>query len=149
MGRFQSAKNFIQPRKLIQQNTISYCFIFSSLEDFSKIQLKLDYLTFLGSNVMVELLLNYSKFGVLYTLLVNIHVPFNRKEMKYVRVLLPERICIRQPLVGLSSCFQCSERGRCMAVPRNKYKYIIYFFRAGEPEPVGAGCFWLLGAGAA
>ena len=21
--------------------------------------------------------------------------------------------------------------------------------RAGEPEPVGAGCFWLLGAGAA
>ena len=22
-------------------------------------------------------------------------------------------------------------------------------FRAGEPEPVGAGCFWLIGAGAA
>ena len=26
--------------------------------------------------------------------------------------------------------------------------YFIVTPRAGEPEPVGAGCFWLLGAGA-
>ena len=29
------------------------------------------------------------------------------------------------------------------------YLFTMIMFRAGEPEPVVAGCFWLLGAGAA
>ena len=30
---------------------------------------------------------------------------------------------------------------------RNTY-FLFHLGRAGEPEPVGAGCFWVLGAGA-